>query len=178
MAGSERYVALLRGVNLGPRNKVAMADLRATCESVGCTDVTTYIQSGNVVLSSRRTAAGLRTTLERAIADQLGVSSTVVVRTRAQLARVLQANPFPRADPKELHVGFLAEPPARRAAASLADVSFPPDEFELRGTELYFRYPNGMGRSKLAAFPFDRRLDVPVTVRNWRTVTKLHELSA
>ena len=178
MPGPKRYVALLRGVNLGPRNKVAMAELRATCESIGCTDVSTYIQSGNVVLRSPRTAKALGTALERAIAEQLGVATTVVVRTPAQLGRVLAANPFPAADAKELHVGFLSEAPARRAVSSLADLSFPPDEFVLRGAELYFRFPNGMGRSKLGAYPFGRLLGVDVTMRNWRTVTKLRELSA
>jgi uncharacterized protein (DUF1697 family) len=175
---STRYVALLRGVNLAGRNRVAMPALRETCEAVGCTDVATYIQSGNVVLTSPLSASRLGAALEEAIAKRLGVGTTVVLRTHAQLAGVLERNPFPDADAKELHVGFLTARPTKRAAAELAEVSFPPDELALGRAELYLRLPNGMGRSKLAAFPFERRLGLGVTMRNWRTVTKLHELSA
>jgi uncharacterized protein (DUF1697 family) len=178
VGGSTRYVALLRGVNLAGRNKVAMPALRDACEAIGCSDVSTYIQSGNVVLTSPLPAARLGAALEEAIAERLGVETTVVLRTHAQLAAVLAGNPFPDADAKELHVGFLTARPGKAAVAALADLSLPPDELAVGRAELYFRLPNGMGRSKLAAFPFERRLGLGLTMRNWRTVTRLHELSA
>src|SRR5256885_10298872 len=104
-----RYIALLRGINVGGRNKVPMAGLRATCESVGCTEVATYIQSGNVVLTSPLDPAKLRAALEAAITEQLGVAPVVVIRDHGQLAAVLAGNPFPDADPGHLHVAFLSD---------------------------------------------------------------------
>src|SRR6266536_1343745 len=109
-----RYIALLRGINVGGHNKVPMAALRDTCESIGCTDVATYIQSGNVVLTSPLDAGKLRATLESAIAEQIGVSPVVVIRTDKQLAGVVAGNPFPEANPDHLHVAFLGGTPDPR----------------------------------------------------------------
>jgi uncharacterized protein (DUF1697 family) len=172
-----RYIALLRGINVGGRTTVPMPALRKTCESAGCTDVTTYIQSGNVVLTSPLSAARLASTLERAIADELGVAPTVMVRTHSEMADVLAANPFPDADPNKLHVAFLSKTPPKEQLAHLDDVDCAPDEFVVRDTEVYLHLPNGVGRSKLPAQLFDRRLKIPATLRNWRTVTRLTEMS-
>jgi len=171
-----RYVALLRGINVGGRAKVSMTALRQTCESAGCTDVATYIQSGNVVLTSPLSAAKLTTTLERAIAGQLGVSPTVMVRTPKQMADVLAGNPFPDADLDKVHVAFLGKAPTKDQLARLGDINCPPDEFVVKGTEVYCHFPHGLGRSKLPAQLFDRGLKVPATLRNWRTITKLAEM--
>lgn len=171
-----RYIALLRGINVGGHNKVPMAALRETCESIGCTGVATYIQSGNVVLTSSLRAPKLRADLESAIAGQLGVSPVVVIRTRDQLAAVITGNPFPEADPNHLHVAFLSETPDRAQVASLADLEHPPEEVAVRGTDAYFLLPNGMGRAKLPEL-FGRRVKTPATVRNWRTVNKLLQMS-
>ncbi len=100
------YVGLLRGVNVGGRNKVSMADLRSLVESLGHTDVTTYIQSGNIVFTSAKAVAA--PTLEAAIKDELGLDVTVVLRTPAELAKVVKANPFAREDLSKVHVGFMA----------------------------------------------------------------------
>ena len=113
MAHGTVYVVLLRGINVGGHNKVPMAQLRATVESVGCTDVATYIQSGNVVLSSDLGPADLRTTLERAVAEQTGVSPTVMVRTADEIASVLADTPYPEAPDGTVHVGFLHAPSPR-----------------------------------------------------------------
>jgi uncharacterized protein (DUF1697 family) len=166
---------LLRGINVGGRKSVPMAALRETCEAIGCTDVGTYIQSGNVVLTSPLAAGKLRARLEEAIADRFGVRSTVVVRTKAELAKVLSGNPFSDAELRSLHVAFLTEKLDRTAAASLSGLEFPPEELAVRGAHVYLHLPNGMGRAKLPV-ALERRLPVPMTVRNWRTVTKLLEL--
>jgi uncharacterized protein (DUF1697 family) len=168
------YVALLRGINVGGRTKVPMAALRETCESVGCTEVATYIQSGNVVLNSPLDAAKLRAELERAITERLGVSPVVVIRTHAEIDEVITGNPFPTADTGHLHVGFLTEPPDE---SRLADLEHPPEELAVRGAHVYFMLPNGMGRAKLPEL-YGRRIKIPTTVRNWRTVMRLHEMSA
>jgi uncharacterized protein (DUF1697 family) len=169
-----RYIALLRGINVGGRTTVPMAALRETCESVGCAGVTTYIQSGNVVLESTLDPAKLRATLEAAIAERFDVAPAVMIRTPAQLAGVLDANPFPDADTGHVHVGFHTEAPD---PASVADLEHPPEQLAVRGTETYFLLPNGMGRAKLPVL-YGRRVTIPITVRNWRTVTKLREMSA
>ncbi|MFL6145191.1 MAG: DUF1697 domain-containing protein [Labedaea sp.] len=169
-----RYVALLRGINVGGHNRVPMAGLRTTCESVGCSDVATYIQSGNVVLTSRLGPNKLRATLEAAIAEQLGVSPVVVIRTHDQLAAVVEGNPFPDADPAHLHVAFLTDAPD---TGQVAELSNPPEEAVARGADVYFHLPNGMGRATVPVL-FGRRIKIPATVRNWRTVHTLVTMSA
>jgi uncharacterized protein (DUF1697 family) len=172
-----RYIALLRGINVGGHNKVPMAALRDTCGSIGCTDVATYIQSGNVVLTSALNPKKLRAALESAITEQLGVSPVVVIRTHEQIADVIAGNPFPDADPDHLHVAFLSETPDPTQVASLAELSYPPEEVAVRGTDAYFHLPRGLGRAKLPEL-FGRRVKTPATVRNWRTVNKLLQMSA
>jgi uncharacterized protein (DUF1697 family) len=172
------YVALLRGINVGGKAKVAMAALRDTCASVGCEDVVTYIQSGNVVLRSSLSADKLRAALEAAIADQLGVSPAVMIRTADEMAAVVDGNPFPEADEKNLHVGFLHAAPAGPVKQCLAAIDCDPEHLTVVGRELYLHLPNGMGRAALPV-PMERCLrPSPVTVRNWRTVAKLVELSS
>jgi uncharacterized protein (DUF1697 family) len=174
-----RYVVLLRGVNLGGRAKVSMAALRDTCLSIGCEDVATYIQSGNVVLRSDLEADALRERLASAMADQLGVPATVMVRTAAQVARVIRDNPFPEADPGTLHVAFLSSSPDGGAEARLTAASLTAEAVAIRGAQLYLYLPKGLGRSKLAAAVINpKRLGVAATVRNWRTVNRLVEMSA
>jgi uncharacterized protein (DUF1697 family) len=173
------YVILLRGVNVGGRARVSMAALRETCASIGAEDVATYIQSGNVVLRSRLGADTLRDRLADAIGDQLGVRAAVMVRTAAEMAEIIGRNPFPGADPATLHVGFLGGAPADDAAERAMTVGRAPDELQIRGAEVYLHLPNGLGRSKLAAAVIDPRLmGAAVTVRNWRTVSTLSEMSA
>jgi uncharacterized protein (DUF1697 family) len=152
-----------------------MASLRQTCESIGCTDVATYIQSGNVVLTSPLSASGLRVALEKAISEGLGVPAAVLLRTSAELSKVISGNPFPDADARSIHVAFLTGKLDRAAAAAVPGLEFPPDELALRGAHVYLHLPNGMGRSKLAV-ALERRLPVAMTLRNWRTVTKLGEM--
>jgi uncharacterized protein (DUF1697 family) len=180
MEPMKTLVALLRGINVGGKTKVPMAKLASTLSSLGFEDVRTYIQSGNVVFRSR--AAGtprLAARTERRIRDELGIDVAVLLRTPAELAKVVKSNPFLRAgaDPSKLHVVFMDSVPARKAVAGLAPARSAPDEFELRGREIYLHLPNGFGRSKLTIDYFERRLGVRATARNWNTVNKLIALS-
>ena len=174
------YAALLRGVNLGARNRVRMADLRALVEWLGCTDVSTYVQSGNVVFRSDRTAGVLAKSLERGISSELGLDVAVVIRNRRQLQQLLAGNPFgrPKAKENRLYVTFLAEKPDRQRVRRLAEESFEPERFEIAGEDVYLWFPHGYGRSKLSNALVERRLGVAATTRNWRTVTALAELTA
>jgi uncharacterized protein (DUF1697 family) len=174
---SANRVALLRGINIGPRQRVSMPELRALMEELGHTDVETLVQSGNVVFSSRAKPATLEKQLEEAIEATLGVDPKVVVRTRDELAAAIEANPFkiPK-DPKNLHVTFLAGKPDKAAVDKLGDTDLAPDELAFKGREIYILYPNGMGRSELAKQLGRAKLGVAATDRNWNTVTKLLEM--
>jgi uncharacterized protein (DUF1697 family) len=166
-------VALLRAVNVGGR-KLPMADLRELVESLGFSDVRTYIQSGNVVFSSSR--APTPTVLEAAIEQRFGLIVDVILRSAAQLERALEQDPFPAADRARVHVGFMASKPGAAVVRGIDADSFAPEAFAVVGAELYLHLPNGMGRTKLPDYVL-RRLKVPTTLRNWKTVTKLAELA-
>jgi uncharacterized protein (DUF1697 family) len=174
------YVALLRGINLGSHNKVAMPALRALVEGLGgCTDVTTYIQSGNVVLRSDKTAAALQTALEKAIAKEFGIDVAVFVRTTPQLQKIVDANPFlkKRNDPSTLHVVFLSAKPKADGVKRITTDDWGGDEIEVVGEQAYLHCPNGYGRSKLGNAFVEKQLGVAGTTRNWRTTAKLLELA-
>lgn len=170
-------VALLRGVNVGGRGKLAMADLRAIATDLGYADVSTYIQSGNLVVSTPGSAATVAKDLARAIASSTSVKPAVVVRTRSQLAKVVKGNPFLQRgeDPAHLHAVFM-DGPAKSALTKLDLASYAPEEATAVGTELYLFLPNGVGRSKLAV-DVGRQKGAVGTQRNWRSVTKLLEMA-
>ena len=174
-------VALLRGINVGSGRKFPMARQRALMAELGFEDVTVHLQSGNIVFADpgappERTARRL----EDAFAADLGFSVPVMVRTRDELAAIVDANPYPAAvaEPKTLHVVFLSEVPTDTSALDALDTTaYAPDEFRLVGRELYLHLPGGLGRSKLAAKLTNPRLGVTATARNWNTVTKLLALA-
>ncbi len=160
------HIALLRAINVTGTGKLLMTDLRALCERIGFRDVRTYIQSGNVVFSSRAAVARVKADLESALAKKLGKHHTVIVRSLPDLEAVERANPFPDAESRFTLVVFLDEPPSK---ASLASVKTPGGEqLKLIGRELYVAFPNGQGKSKLKV-PF---LDIG-TGRNFNTIRAL-----
>ncbi len=175
----ERYVALLRGINLGARNKISMADLRELFGRLDADDVTTYVQSGNVVFKSRAERGELVRAIEQRIARDVGLEIIVLLRTSAELAKVVADNPFAKSqsDPVKLHVTFLAETPAPARVRALDPKVFEPDEFHIAGSDIYLHTPNGYGKSKLSNAYFERQLGVAGTSRNWKTVTTLAALA-
>ncbi|HJU87495.1 MAG TPA: DUF1697 domain-containing protein [Gemmatimonadota bacterium] len=180
MPAPSSHVALLRGINLG-RRRLPMKDLAAIFEETGAADVRTYIQSGNVVYrASAALARRMPVLVEAAIAERFGFDAPVVTRTAAELAAVVRANPYldeAEANPKSVHVGFLRDEPAARAVAGLDPDRSPPDTFVVEGREIFFHFPNGLGKSKLTTPWFDSRLGTVSTIRNWRTVTTLEEMA-
>jgi len=175
------YVALLRGINVGGRNKVAMTDLRQVATSLGHTDVVTYIQSGNLVFTAPQTGtSSLADALEREIARQLGVQPAVVVLSRAELAQVIADNPFPQeTSPKCLHAVFRRDEMSPEgvavvaAAQERARAKGSRDEAVVAGRTLFLHTPDGLGRSELAAQLARSGAQAAGTARNWATVTKL-----
>lgn len=175
------HIALLRGINLGNKNKLPMRDLVAIFEDCGARDVRTYIQSGNVVYrAAAKAAARMAERVTRAIRERHGLDVPVVQRTRDELVEAIRENPYATeaADPKAVHLAFLAERPSDAAVAALDPARSPPDTFVVRGREIYLHFPNGLGRSKLTNAYFDKTLGTVSTMRNWRTVLTLAELAS
>jgi uncharacterized protein (DUF1697 family) len=168
-------IALLRGINVGGKAAIRMAELKASFEALGFEDVVTYINSGNVVFRGSNPDAAA---IEKRIEKDFGLTVSVMLRTPKELAAIEESNPFPRAEPARLHVVFLSGRPTARAVAGLDPDRSPPDEFRVVGREIYLHTPGGIGRSKLAGDYFERTLGVQATTRNWNTVTKLLALAA
>ena len=173
------YVALLRGVNLGRHNKVPMPALRTLVEGLGYDDVSTYIQSGNLVLTTSDSASVVGEKVTKAIAEELGLDVPVLVRSRPQLKKVVEANPFAKKakDVAHLHVVFLATKPPAAKVKALTGADWGADEVAVTGTEAYLHLPNGYGRANLNNMVVEKKLGVVATARNWRTTTKLLDLA-
>jgi uncharacterized protein (DUF1697 family) len=175
----QTHVALMRGINVGGKNKLPMKDLAALFVEAGCQGVRTFIQSGNVVFTAE---PGLASQIPALIAGQIekrhGLRTPVVLRTLKQMGNVLGDNPFLKdGSPEEtLHVMFLADVPDKRKIKDLDQGRSPPDSFIVKGSEIYLRLPNGAAKTKLTNAYFDSKLATVSTGRNWRTVTKLIEL--
>jgi uncharacterized protein (DUF1697 family) len=173
---SGRMVALLRGVNVGGRNMVPMAALRQAFASLGLDEVTTYIQSGNVLF---RAASGREEALAERLTHHLhrtfGPHLTLVLRSAEELARVAASSPFDpsQVDTARLMVFFLGARPAPGAIAALDPDRSPPDAFKVVGREIHAHCPNGFAKTKLTVDYFERRLGTVATARNWRTVNAL-----
>ncbi len=175
-----RYVALLRGINVGGKNTLPMRDLAVMFVEAGCTDVRTYIQSGNVVFSATPgVVKRLADDISRRIAKSFGYRVPLVLRTADELHQVLTGNPFLKsdADAGSLHVAFLADLPDPRRVAALDPKRSPDDSFKVRGREIYLCLPNGVAGTKLSNAYFDSTLATTSTLRNWRTVLKLLEMT-
>jgi uncharacterized protein (DUF1697 family) len=178
-----RYLALLRGINVGGRNKIAMADLRLIATDLGHTDVVTYIQSGNVLFSSDGSnAADHARALERAIAERLRVRPAVVVISAAELARIIADNPFPdETNDRCLHAVFRDTEPSAAGLAVITETvgrvraKGSTDDAVVVGRTLYLHTPGGFGRSELAArlLSGSSAMALAGTARNWATVTRL-----
>ena len=173
------YVVLLRGINLGSSRRVGMADLRELLEGLGYDDVRTHLQSGNVVLGASGSAAALKKKLEAALATHCGFDVDVVVRTKAQLDKVIGANPFTgkATDNARYLVVFLEKAPPAAWQRSIDAGDYGPDEVAVHGKEIYLWLPKGVQNSKLARKATGKDLGV-ATARNWNVVTKLAELAA
>lgn len=173
-------VVLFRGLNVGRSNRLTMADLRDTLAAAGCDEVRTYVQSGNAVVRAPNDgpADALAARLAAAVSERTGGEVGALVLTVDELRRAAKGNPFPAATstPRSVHLFFLAGAPDAGAPDRLLEVAAPTERFALRNDVLYLHAPDGIGRSKLAASA-ERRLGVPATARNWRTVTAVFELA-
>jgi uncharacterized protein (DUF1697 family) len=175
------FIALLRGINVGGHKKVPMAELRTLCESLGFTDIKTYIQSGNVIFTAADTESALETKLEQAIAKQFGFSVDTLVRAAKNWPAITKHNPFAAACAKEPHLVMMAlskRPANKDAVNALRERAKNGELIEATADAIWFHYPEGVARSKLSSSLIDRLVGSPVSARNYNTVIKLGELSA
>ena len=174
-----RQIALLRGINIGPNKRVPMPRLRELLTEHGYEDVKTYVASGNVVLTSKTKPRKLENELQKLIENEWGFEVAVVVRTRDELADVIEREPFGDVadNPKFLQVSFLSGEPDAANAKRINEACVAPEQVVIDGREIYAWHPDGIGRSELAKLLATKKLGVTVTARNWRTVLALLELA-
>ncbi|MGW9358485.1 DUF1697 domain-containing protein [Streptomyces diastaticus] len=182
MTTSQRYAALLRGINVGGHKKVPMAELRALLTELGHGDVRTHLQSGNAAFTSVGTDPdALAAQLAEALRERFGFEVGVLVRDHAYLQALIDACPFPAAEleAKQLHITYLSRSVTPDELTRLDAASFLPEEYRPGDRALYLHTPEGLGRSRLAD-PLSRAIPAsagPATTRNWNTVVKLAELT-
>lgn len=176
--GSKRYIALLRGINVGGKNPLPMRALVDMFQAVGCSRVESYIQSGNIIFNAgpilARRGPGM---IELQIQKQFGFKVPILVRAADEFRALASANPFLARDPKSLHLMFLADAPTLAQIATLDPKRFAPDAFAVCGANVFLYLPDGSARTRLRTSYFDRALATTSTVRNWNTVQKLVALS-
>jgi uncharacterized protein (DUF1697 family) len=184
------YIALLRGVNVGG-NTLKMERLRKLCGDLGYQNIRTYVQSGNVLFETDCAGSACVSALENKLIGETRLPVTVIIRTPAELKKVLRNNPFPEAvsksadnqeprkpsAPFKLYVAFLAAAPTKDSLRKLDGLNIAEDRFHVAGKEIYLCYANGYGNSKMTNNLFEKLLATRATTRNWNTVTKLYELA-
>jgi uncharacterized protein (DUF1697 family) len=178
---ASRHVALLRGINVGGKNMLPMKMLAEIFATTGCTDITTYIQSGNVVFcAGNKIAKELGGVITKQVEKQFGLKVPVVMRSAAELDAVIRGNPFLKAGAADeaLHVLFLADLPGADLVAGLDPARSTPDEYVVVGRDIYAKLVTGAAKTKLTNAYFDSKLKTVSTMRNWRTVLKLAEMMA
>jgi uncharacterized protein (DUF1697 family) len=178
---TNRYIALLRGINLGGHKSIRMEALRACFERLGCRKVQTYVQSGNVVFETgEKEATAEADEISERIQRDFGFPVPVLLRTSEELQRIIRENPFLNQkgiDLSKLHVTFLSAAAPESAEAGLKVLAVKPEQFHVRGREIYLNCPNGYGRTKLSNNAIEKKLGVEATTRNWRTVQALLALA-
>jgi uncharacterized protein (DUF1697 family) len=173
------FVALLRGINVGPRKRIRMEPLRDLVRGVGFADVRTLVNSGNVVFTGEGEPRTIAQRIEEALREGHALEVDVVVRTAAEMAAVVNANPFPEiaATPKLLHVSFLAVPLPEQTSRMLDGLDTGDDRFVVCDREVYVHAPHGLSGASPGIQSLDRKLSVVSTSRNWNTVTRLAEMA-
>lgn len=175
------YIALLRGINVSGKHKISMAALKANLEELNYENVQTYIQSGNVIFEREASdPAVIENEISRKIAEQYGFEVSVITKKPEELVDVLSSNPFlndEQKDPTRMYVTFLSEEPTPEALEKMRTLNYSPEEYVLHGKNIYFFSPLGYGRAKMNNNFFEKKLKVPATTRNWKTVNKLSEMA-
>jgi uncharacterized protein (DUF1697 family) len=177
------FIAFLRGINMAGHNTVKMNDLLLLFKGLGFNDSETYIQSGNVIFSSTddQSTPEIISKIETAIAKKFSYQVPVMLRTVAEMNKLMSLNPFmnePGFDPSKMAVILLYETASEAQIHKIRDVNYPPDKFQVIGKEIFFYCPNGFGRTKLYTNFFEKKMGVTGTARNWKTMTSILTLAS
>ena len=175
---SQKYVALLRGINVGGKRKLKMADLRESVLKIGFKEVSTYIQSGNLFFTAEeKNATILEEKLAQHLLEEYTYDIPVIIRTAEDIEKVIAQNPFPEAeDFKQLHLIFLKEKPSETSIEDFEKLEFPSEEFKIEAQHLYVNYTDGVRNSKLSTTLIEKKLNTKATARNWKTLLKIESL--
>ena len=175
------YIALLRGINIGPHKRMKMEKLRASCEALGFKSVKTYIQSGNIVCQAGKLSSDAAAKkIGAQIVKDFGFVADVIARTDEEMKQIVTGNPLlkdPGVDASKLHVVFLSDTPPPESIKKLEAIVKLPDKARHKGKEIYFYFPNGVSGSSIWKHNLDRVLGMSGTMRNWNTVNTLHEMA-
>lgn len=175
-----KYLAILRGINVGGKRRLKMSDLKALFESLGFSKVQTYIQSGNVIFeTSENNSDQISKEIEKAILERYNYKVPVIIRTASELKKAIAANPYyvpEEKDVKGLHLTFLKAKPGENEIQKAMEANFAPDEFEILGKHIYLHCQGKYSDSKLSNTFFESKLKIPGTTRNWRTMLKLEKM--
>lgn len=177
------YISILRGINVSGQKKVLMTDLKALYESLGLEEVTTYIQSGNVIFKTDEKLSNQDITkkIEKAILEKYNFDVPVIIRSIEEIKNLISANPFLKErdiNVEKLHVTFLADAPGKASLESIKNFDYPPDKFFIIGKEVFLHCPVTYGDTKLSNKFFENQLKISATTRNWKTINKLLEIAA
>jgi len=174
-----KKIAILRGINVGGKRKILMAELKSLCEDLGWKNVATYIQSGNLIFTSDKTNSELEKNLEIALTENFGFDVPVIVRSLEELQTSIDKNPFlgEDADINQLHLTFLKEKPTKENEEKILAFNYEPDQFSIDGKDVFIFCDGKYHKSKLSNNFFEKKLKTGATTRNWKTVLKLYELS-
>lgn len=177
----EKYISILRGINVGGQRKIPMADLKSLYEDLGFKEVITYIQSGNVIFESNKISVKvLEQMIEKKINETFNLIVPVVIRQIREMKNILTINPFVKMkgiDIDKLHITFLDEIPGQEVLININKYDYSPDKFIIKEKEVFLYCPGGYGKTKLSNNFFENKLKLKATTRNWKTVNKLVELS-
>ncbi len=173
-----KKIAILRGINVGGKRKILMADLKSLCEKLGLKDVKTYIQSGNIIFDSDKESLELENELEKTIIEKYGFNVPVIVRTDKEFEASIKNNSFfdENIDIKRLHLTFLKEKPNEENIEKTKTFNYEPDKFKIYDKDIFIYCAGKYHESKLTNNFFEKKLKVGATTRNWKTVLKLLEL--
>ncbi|MDB4614076.1 DUF1697 domain-containing protein [bacterium] len=172
-----KQVAVLRGINVAGRNTIKMVELRKLLADAGFKNVSTYIQSGNILFENRRSGTANATAIRKLIADEYGYDVPTLVVAASTLTKIATGSPFSSDHFQHLHVTLLDSKPKTALVKAIAGLEFGDDEFKIVGDVVYVYCPNGYGRTKLNNQFFESKLKTQATTRNWKTLNKLIELA-
>jgi uncharacterized protein (DUF1697 family) len=177
----QKYISLLRGVNMTGHNSIKMAELASLYKDLGFTEVQTYIQSGNVIFKSSESEDDIRNKIERGISEKFSYDIASMIRTVEGLEVLFSSNPYLKEadfDPAKMAVVFLHEHVTDIQSTKVSTVSYPPDKFMICGREIFIYCPNGFGRTKLYTNFFENKMGVTGTTRNWKTIKTIYDIAS